>query len=363
MFIQITVQDELNAYTVFDTLNSRGVDLTSTDLLKNFLFSLVAKSKTDLNHVKGQWKKIIDAVGLKDFPVFLRYYLQATKQMVTKESLFKVVKQYVKANSDVFDLLDHLESYAYTYIALGAPDDELWAGDKELRNYITALKLFRVTQWKPLAMVAYEKLPFAEFRKLTFSIVAISYRYNLIARLQTNEMEKIYSRAAINLFNNQQPAFQAALNDIRSLYLNDEEFKNYFQLKQFKTGNSADKKQLRYTLYKLEAQEAGGSPYDFESDDGTIEHILPESYPDEWKDNFSEDEYERNVYLLGNLTLLEPSKNNKNEADRDFEHKKAIYATSKYVLTKTLNQNSWTPNTVKQRQAQLARVATSIWKI
>ena len=36
MFIQITVEDELNAYTVFETLNSRGVELTSTDLLKNF---------------------------------------------------------------------------------------------------------------------------------------------------------------------------------------------------------------------------------------------------------------------------------------------------------------------------------------
>ena len=363
MFIQITVQDELNAYTVFETLNSRGVDLTSTDLLKNFLFSLVAKSKTDLNHVKGQWKKIIDAIGLKDFPVFLRYYLQATRQMVTKESLFKVVKQYIKLNSDVFDLLDHLESYAYTYIALGAPDDELWTIDKELRNNINALKLFRVTQWKPLAMVAYEKLSPADFKRLIFSIVSISYRYNLIARLQTNEMEKIYSRAAINLFGNKQPGFQGALSDIRSLYLNDDEFKNYFQLKQFKTSNTADKKQLRYTLYKLEGQEAKGSLYDFESDDGTIEHILPESYPEAWKDSFSEDEYERNVYLLGNLTLLEPSKNNKGAADKDFEHKKAVYATSKYVLTKTLNQNSWTPNTIKQRQAQLGKIATSIWKI
>jgi len=183
MFIQITVEDELNAYTVFETLNSRGVELTSTDLLKNFLFSLVAKSKTDLDQVKSQWKKIIDAIGLKDFPVFLRYYLQATKQMVTKESLFKVVKQYVKVNSDVFDLLDHLETYAYIYIALNAPDDELWVVDKEIRNYVNALKIFRVTQWKPLAMVAFERLPVAEFKKLISAIVSISYRYNLIAKL------------------------------------------------------------------------------------------------------------------------------------------------------------------------------------
>lgn len=362
MFIQITVEDELNAYTVFETLNSRGVDLTSTDLLKNFLFSLVVKSATDLNHVKSQWKKIIDAIGLKDFPVFLRYYLQATKQMVTKESLFKVIKQYVKADSDVFDLLDHLEFYAYTYIALGSPDDEFWVQDKELPISINALKIFRVTQWKPLAMVAYEKLQTSEFKKLLSAIVSISYRYNLIAKLQTNEMEKIYSKAAISLFRNQQPTYQAALNDIKSLYLNDDEFKNYFQIKQFKTSNTGDKKQLRYTLYKLEGQESG-SLYDFESDTGTIEHILPESYPDTWKDLFSEDEFQRNVYLLGNLTLLEPSKNNKDAADTDFEHKKTVYATSKYALTNKINHNSWSSGAIKQRQAQLAKIATSVWKI
>jgi hypothetical protein len=362
MFIQITVEDELNAYTVFETLNSRGVELTSTDLLKNFLFSLVAKSKTDLDQVKGQWKKIIDAIGLKDFPIFLRYYLQGTKQMVTKESLFKVVKQYVKVNSDVFDLLDHLETYAYIYIALNAPDDELWVVDKEIRSYINALKIFRVTQWKPLAMVAFEKLPVVEFRKLISAIVSISYRYNVIAKLQTNEMEKIYSRAAINLFKNDQPTHHAAINDIKSLYLNDEEFKNYFQLKQFKTSNTSDKKQLRYTLYKIEGQD-GGHLYDFEIDSGTIEHILPESYPDGWKEIFTEDEYERNVYLLGNLTLLEPSKNNKEAADKDFEYKKAVYANSKYAITNKINYASWTSNAVKQRQSQLARIATAVWKI
>ncbi|MCJ8208228.1 DUF262 domain-containing HNH endonuclease family protein [Mucilaginibacter sp. RS28] len=362
MFIQITVEDELNAYTVFETLNSRGVELTSTDLLKNFLFSLVAKSSTDLNHVKNQWKKIIDTIGLKEFPIFLRYYLQGTKQMVTKESLFKVVKQYAKTNQDVFELLDHLESYAYTYTALGAPDDEIWSTDKELRGYITALKIFRVTQWKPLAMVAYEKLPSTDFKKLICSIVVISYRYNLIAKLQTNEMEKIYSRAGINLYKSNQPNYTLALNDIKALYLNDDEFKNYFQIKQFRTNNSTDKKQVRYTLYKLEAQESGNL-YDFELDSGTIEHILPESFSEPWREVFTEDDYERNIYLLGNLTLLETSKNNKHAADNNFDTKKEIYKDSKYVLTNKINYNSWSPNSVKHRQAYLAKLATSVWKI
>ena len=47
MFILITVDDELNAYTVFETLNARGLELSSTDLLKNYLFSRL-KVTTDL---------------------------------------------------------------------------------------------------------------------------------------------------------------------------------------------------------------------------------------------------------------------------------------------------------------------------
>jgi hypothetical protein len=40
-FTVITVTDELNAYKVFETLNARGVRLSATDLLKNYLFSLL----------------------------------------------------------------------------------------------------------------------------------------------------------------------------------------------------------------------------------------------------------------------------------------------------------------------------------
>ena len=38
LFILITVDDELNAYTVFEALNARALELTTTDLLKNHLF-------------------------------------------------------------------------------------------------------------------------------------------------------------------------------------------------------------------------------------------------------------------------------------------------------------------------------------
>jgi uncharacterized protein with ParB-like and HNH nuclease domain len=363
MFIQITVQDELNAYTVFETLNSRGVELTSTDLLKNYLFSQVAKSETDLKQIKTQWKKIIDAVGLKEFPNFLRYFLLATRKQITKEYLFKEVKHFVRTGQDVFNLLDHLEYYAYNYIALGNPDDELWSPDKENRNAINILKAFKVIQWKPLVMVALEKLDNANLKRLLQSLVTISYRYNVISKMQTNEMEKVYSKAAINLYKGIGTNIIAILNDIKTLYVDDEEFKNYFSLKQFNTNNSTDKKIARYTLYKLESQDAGGSMFDFETDSGTIEHILPESYPEAWHCEFTEEEYERNVFMLGNLTLLEAGKNNKEAANKVFEDKKNVYSTSKFSITKKITDPQWTSQNIKSRQSHFAKLATAIWKI
>lgn len=363
LFIQITVQDELNAYTVFETLNSRGIELTSTDLLKNYLFSLVASSETDLRQIKTQWKKIIDAIGLKEFPNFLRYFLLATRRQITKEYLFKEVKQIVRTGQQVFDLLDHLEFYAYNYVALGNADDELWSTDKDNRNAINILKMFKVIQWKPLAMVGLAKLNNVDFKRLLQSILAISYRYNVVAKMQTNEMEKTYSKAAINLYKGERINITAVLNDVKPLYLKDEDFKNYFTLKQFNTNNSTDKKLARYTLFKLESQEDGGSLYDFEIDSGTIEHILPESYPEAWHNDFTEEEFERNVFMIGNMTLLEPIKNSKEAADKDFDEKKKVYTTSKYTLTRKITDPQWTSQNIKSRQSHLGKLATGIWKI
>mgnify|MGYP000946322756 CR=1 FL=1 len=365
MFIQITVENELNAYTVFETLNSRGVELTSTDLLKNYLFSLVAISQSDLKQVKDQWKKIIDIVGLKEFPNFLRYYLIATRKTISKEYLYKEIKNFVVSGQEVFELLESLQSYAYHYVALGNPDDDLWSADKELRSFVNLLKVFRVIQWKPLAMVAVEKygLDSSEFKRMMRSLVALTFRYNVISKLQTNEMEKVFSRAAINLFKGESATINAVLMDLKPLYVQDEDFKSYFSVKQFNTNNPTEKKLLRYTLYKLESQEANGHEYDFETDNGTLEDILPESYPESWQDSFSEDEYERNVYMIGNMTLLESVKNSKEAADKVFDDKLIIYASSKFSITSSISASEWTPQTVKTRQAHLAKIACGTWKI
>lgn len=364
MFIQIVVEDELNAYTVFETLNSRGMELTSTDLLKNYLFSLVAKSETDLKQVKSQWKKIIDIVGLKTFPVFLRQYLNSRMKLISKEYLFKAVKQLVRTGDKVFELLDELEKNAYFYVALSMPEDVFWENDRELKEDIRALNLFRVTQCNSLLMVAYDKYSLSDFKKVLRAIVALSFRYNVIAKLQTNEMEKVYNRASVGLFEANLMSPRQVIDGLRPIYLSDDEFKRYFEHKEMNTNNSVNKKLVRYILYSIEAQLPNGVCTNFEVDSGTIEHILPEGYTEEWAEVFSEEEYEKNLYRLGNYTLLEPKKNNKEAAAKTFSEKKEVYAESKYQLSKKmLAFEEWTPKAINHRQAFLATQACGIWKI
>lgn len=78
-FIQIVVEDEVNAYTVFETLNSRGIELGTSDLLKNYLLSLTADSEEDRRHAKEQWHRITDSIDLKEFPNFLRSVWKITQ--------------------------------------------------------------------------------------------------------------------------------------------------------------------------------------------------------------------------------------------------------------------------------------------
>ena len=363
MFIQIVVENELNAYTVFETLNSRGLELTSTDLLKNYLFSLVAKSETDLRQVRAQWKKIIDIVGLKAFPIFLRQYLNSRMNLISKEYLFKAVKQMVQDGEQVFAMLDELEKNAYVYIALFTPDDVLWENDKEIREDIRALTLFRVTQCNSLLMIAYDKLSVADFKKVLRAIVSLSFRYNVIAKLQTNDMEKVYNRASVRIFKSEDITVRQILEDIRPIYLNDEDFKRYFEHKVMNTNNSATRKLVRYILYKVEAALPNGLHADFEIDTGTIEHILPEAYTEDWSADFSEEEAENYRYRLGNLTLLESKKNNREAAAKSFEEKKEIYANSQYALSRKIEASEWTPKMIHHRQARIASVACGIWKI
>ena len=112
-FTVITVTDELNAFKVFETFNARGTRLSSTDLLKNYLFSVVSNenaSENELKHLEDLWERIIDQLENESFPRFLRAYWNSKHPMVRQTELFKTIRKNIKDKGAVFDLIRELNS-------------------------------------------------------------------------------------------------------------------------------------------------------------------------------------------------------------------------------------------------------------
>jgi hypothetical protein len=87
-------------------------------------------------------------------------------------------------------------------------------------------------------------------------------------------MDNTYNSTALEVFEKNISNVSTIMKLIKPLYIDDEQFKNYFELREINTNNSNHKKILRYILYKIEGQEEHGNKLDFELDEGTLEHIF-----------------------------------------------------------------------------------------
>lgn len=308
-FTVITVTDELNAYKVFETLNSRGIRLSSTDLLKNYLFSILDRNKDndyELSTLEDRWENMVGRLLSEKFPDFLRTYWNSRYKLTRQTELFKVIRKNIKNREDVFSLIRGMEEDLDNYISLISPESSNWS--QEDKYYVTLLKMFRVKQPYSLLLAAKREFNSShEFTSLLRTIMVISFRYNTIGAYSPNEQEKIYNHIAENISQKQRTSLSHIWQYLKPIYISDKRFKTDFSEKILSTTDTRTKKIVRYILCSLEKQ-LSNIDYDFISDSFNIEHILPENAPDNWG-NFSYEESKTLVYRLGNMTLLQSSTN------------------------------------------------------
>lgn len=354
-FIIITVEDELSAYTVFETLNARGEDLTATDLLKNYLFSRVS-SETDMRQMEHQWQLIAEGATIKDFPNFLRYFLNFQQGTIRKDRLFKTLKTQINSAEDAFSLVDKLEKHVGVYSALKNPADEFW--NSLQANWIDVFKLFNIKQTRSLCMVAYDKLDENSFTKLLEILVIISFRYNIISGMNPNEQERVYNQIAVKLYKNEINSIAEIKQGLKEIYIDNGQFEANFASKSFNT--TSKKRLVKYILAKLE-KDAAKIDIDPDSSNYTIEHILPKNPGNEWN-YLSPADQQTGLYQLGNMVLLE-SKINQDIQNSRFAEKKERYKDSKLTLPKEIDAEKWDLQAIKKRQQKMAKRASHVWRI
>lgn len=362
-FTVITVSDELNAYKVFETLNSRGVRLSATDLLKNYLFSVLHRDSVHENEMSAmddRWERLVSRLGETDLPDFLRIHWMSRNGLVRQSELFKTIHLRINKRAEVFSLLNALDSDVDPYLGLTSPENSDWS--PELKDSASLLRMFGVRQPYALLIAARRVLSSGDFTSLLKIIVNISFRYNVIGTMQAGEQERVYSDAAARLSAGTIADLASLVEALRPVYSSDAAFKAAFASKELKTTQSRNNRIVRYILCNLERQ-AGGGDHDRDSATFTVEHILPQNADGGW-DQFSEIETDANIYRLGNMTLLETSLN-RDIGNAAFETKLVAFADSMFETTKKIavDNDDWTPQRVNARQNAMAKIAISIWRV
>ena len=360
-FILITVDDELNAYTVFETLNARGLELTTTDLLKNYLFSLV-KSAPDLEYLQRRWRALVGTVGAARFPDFLRYHLLCSEPKIRQQRLFKLVRDRTKTADDAFALMDELEARGDLFAAILDPNHDYWLDlPPDARSCIRDLDLFGVRQQIPLLFAARNSFPANEFVRVLKLISALSFRYTIVSRLNANALEPAYHRAAKAIMDGRISTPAGVFDLVRSIYVPDDKMRQDFALLEIDTKRR--RKLVKYILAKLEG-DAAGRVCDPSTDPGTIEHVLPENPAEVWRETYPSEHWESGIYRLGNLTLLEAPANRR-IGNGSYSEKRIAYDGSGYALARQISDmapEQWSPELVRERQRGLAERAKLIWR-
>ena len=372
VFTTITVTKDSNAYSIFETLNARGVKLSVPDLVKNYLFSTIDRNNTlhdeEIKHLDLKWETIVTQLGQYKFSDFIRVDWNSRYDLAGGKELFKRIKGKINDNSKAREYLNALLKNSEIYSALRSENDEFWRNHKDglynseprLKQYLKTLILFNVVAPLNTLLAAFKRFSHTDFIKFLGFIETISVRYNFICKKPTNEQHRVYSEVALMISNNEDITPQKTLSILQKIYPSDNQFLSSFEDSTLKVAKS--EKRARYLIYRIEKSLSSDTIGNF--DDLTLEHILPKKFDSEWEKNFDDKEKMHSFMdRIGNMAIL-PRTTNNALGNKTFNEKKPVFKKSGLKTTeKCAEYDQWNEESISARQKWLGKKACSLWTI
>jgi hypothetical protein len=361
LMVKIQITDWQESFELFDGLNNRGMELAAKDVLKNVILSRAAKSGDEMvDKVEKQWQSFDDYTSTFDFNKFLRHWLLLENSDV---SLGGATRMFMAETQDEppMETVNRLVDAALCYSAIDNPSLSLTSNNVELRHYIN-LKTMSAQRVRPIMLAALLKdVNQKEKCEILNALEILHFRRSAICQLDNKTLEVSVQKIASYLFEKGTSGAKKVISDINKLNPPDEVFKANFNNKSGMPSGIS-----RYMLLKIENHlRAMTAQPEIDSDDVTLEHILPQKPEKHWKYDPSKPEVKVLIGRLGNLTLLR-GKENSEASNLDFTAKKKLYGEpgNTLIITKeVVALTNWNEEEIKSRQAILANYALQIWSI
>jgi hypothetical protein len=350
MFVQITVGSQSDAFTLFESLNNRGVPLSAMDIIKNkMLAQMEKKHGVDIDESFDRWQSIVEAIpDAKDQERFLRHFYNAFKhrdnvkvEKVTRATRSSVIRIYeTLINRDAASLFDRLVKAGMLYgqlLSATFPTARIARGVTELAR-IGSVPAYQLL----LYLLSLSPGSFEE-RDVVARVVELLGRYfvrrNVTDTPPTRQLDQamidVIERSASRVKDGDKLAFTWFVAELMK-------YARPATLTQFREALSGDiygnnSAMARYVLVQLDqvSHSREYQPDLWARDEKerlvwTIEHVLPqgERLPKHWVEMIASgdpdkaaDVQQRCAHLLGNLTL---SGYNSDLARAPFEKKQKL---------------------------------------
>lgn len=362
--ITIRVPDHINAYTMFETLNDRGLRASQTDILKNFLFG---KAQDRLQETQMNWSSMvgtIETVGDEDLLLtYLRHYWTLDHGYTPERELAGLVKEEITGKQRAVTLIQGLDELAADYVGLLTPLE--YAGwpsiDQHTRAYIHIIStILAIEQIRPLLLAVVKRFETRHVKPAMKMFLDWSVRFLVAGSGGGGPLDRAYGQLAKDVMMGNVKNPGQLKTQVKAVVLRtDAEFQQAFSKARVSKTNLA-----RYYLRAMELHAAGEAHPELGGtlDDSyvfNVEHIMPQSAAAGWQ--IPEQTAQQYRKRLGNLVLLNPHANVK-LGTKPFSEKKVVFGQSPMLLTQAVGQyTAWGPHEIDQRQEALAASATKVW--
>ena len=383
VFVRITLEPSHgdNAQQIFESINSTGVRLTETDKIRNFVL-MNLDAKTQEHFYNNYWLQIENNTDrfLEDF---MRDYLtMARKAIPNKSDVYHVFKEYTLNNyaDNIEPLLDSLKHYSQIFCAI----KECQIGSSRANEIMSQLEQLDLTTTYPflLSMLNHKmegNIDEQEVERVLQTIEVFLFRRIMMGYYNTG-LNKVF-------YNMHSRILKAQYGDWRYsdvlIYLlqhgisyfdfpKDEEFKKSFEERDVYKMKSNYRLYLFCTLEESLNKEAVGVKEKIENGVLSIEHVMPQTLTEEWRKElgpeFTQEDFDKWVHNIGNLTL---TAYNSEYSNRKFADKRdgvpslpemKGFKDSCVAMNKFISQcEHWTKVEMDERCKEIAVQATKLW--
>lgn len=369
--IFVKMDNEDDAYIIFETLNTRGKDLSLTDLVKNHVTKHLKTKSVSVDQTKVKWSRVLQTIEGSSCDLstdkFIHHFWLSRYDYLPAKGLFKELKLKI-GKTEAKKFLEDLIADAALYRGIHEVPYGKWSKqERRTAEGLQALQLFRVAQQTPcvLSLVRAYRGHKIKSKHIEDAIAAIEKFHFLFTAVTSQRssggISGMYASLGRRIFD--APNITAALSVIKELKTKLEEripslaeVKALFPDMIYTESLTKHRNLIKYVLAGFDKQVPSGVTADVDA--MTIEHLVSQSLIG--TGDFSE----QVIGQIGNLILVSSEMNFK-LSNKPFADKKRILLEAGFKLPpKIAAAEDWTANNIKDRTLDMAIEAYErVWKI